>query len=81
VLQLHQPDVFSHPQAYLFKIAANVATDRMRQRVTRARVDQSTGSPTCRDQNPDRRVLAKEQLDLVERALAELPPNIVRRSW
>jgi len=79
LLQLHQPDVFSHPRAYLFKIAANVATDRMRQRVTRARVDQLAGfSEPVETASPDRRVLAKEQLDLVERALAELPPKYRR---
>jgi len=78
LLQLHQPDVFSHPRAYLFKIAANVATDRMRQRVTRARVDQldvDGFSEPVETASPDRRALAKEQLDLVERALGELPPK------
>jgi len=81
LLQLHQPDVLSHPRAYLFKIAGNVATDRIRQRLTRARLDEldlEAGFERVDTVSPDHRALAEEQLDLVERALGELPPKYRR---
>jgi len=81
LLQLHQPDVLSHPRAYLFKIAGNAATDRIRQRITRARLDEldvEGGFERVDTVSPDHRVLAEEQLDLVERALGELPPKYRR---
>ena len=81
LLQLHQPSALSHPRAYLFKIAGNVATDRIRQRVTRARLDEreaDSGLEQVDTISPDTRALAKEELDLVERALGELPPKYRR---
>jgi RNA polymerase sigma factor (sigma-70 family) len=81
LLQLHRPDALSHPKAYLFKIAGNVATDRIRQRITRARLDEldvETGFERVDTISPDQRALAKEELDLVERALGELPPKYRR---
>ena len=81
LLQLHQPDALSHPKAYLFKIAGNVATDRIRQRMTRARLDKldvEAGFERVDTVSPDHRALAEEELDLVERALGELPPKYRR---
>lgn len=81
LLQLHQPNTLSHPRAYLFKIAGNVATDRIRQRITRARLDEldaEAGLEQVDTASPDTRALAEEELDLVERALGELPPKYRR---
>lgn len=81
LLQLHQPNALSHPRAYLFKIAGNVATDRIRQRVTRARLDErdaDAGMEPIDTASPDIRALAEEELDLVEQALGELPPKYRR---
>ena len=71
LLQLHQPDALSHPKAYLF----------IRQRMTRARLDEldvEAGFERVDTVSPDHRALAEEELDLVERALGELPPKYRR---
>jgi DNA-directed RNA polymerase specialized sigma24 family protein len=39
LLQLNQPGAVSFLRAYLFKTAANIAVDRIRQRAARARLD------------------------------------------
>src|SRR4051812_23183377 len=41
VLQLERPGAISFLRSYLFKVAANLAIDRIRQERTRARVDQA----------------------------------------
>lgn len=76
LLQLNEPGAVSFLRAYLFKTAVNIAMDRARQRTVRARLDGLT--PELPEEpvdsiTPDRRLLASEELDLVERALNELP--------
>lgn len=79
LLQLHEPGVVGLLRAYLFKTAANIAVDRARQRHARARIDEAlfAGEPVDH-LGPDRRVLAAEELALVEQALHELPPKYRR---
>ena len=77
LLQLDEPAQPSFLRAYLFKVAANVATDLLRRRVMRQHGDMAeVGS---RDQTApatqERALQAREQLDLVEKALQELPPR------
>jgi RNA polymerase sigma factor (sigma-70 family) len=79
LLQLHQPGAISFLRAYLFKTAAHIAVDRERQRRNRHRIDQALGERDLIDLlAPDRHALAAEQLQLVEQALRELPPNYRR---
>ena len=79
MLQLHQPGAISFLRAYLFKTAAHIAVDRARQRRIRTKIDQSLGGPELVDSiSPDRQVLASEELEMVEQALRELPPNYRR---
>ena len=79
LLQLHEPGVVSLLRAYLFKTAANIAVDRARQRATHARIHEVLFADEPVDRlSPDRRVLAAEQLALVEQALNELPPRYRR---
>jgi RNA polymerase sigma factor (sigma-70 family) len=79
VLQLHQPGAVSFLRAYLFKTAANIAVDRARQRSARARIDRRDSDEERVDLlGPDRRVLAAQELALIEQALYELPPKYRR---
>ena len=75
LLQLHQPGTVSFLRAYLFKTAANLAVDRIRQRASRDRLDRSAPEREFVDRlSPDRRVMAAEELAVLEQALHELPP-------
>lgn len=75
LLQLDQPDQPSFLRAYLFKIAANVATDLLRRRRTRG----WPVAPHTIDQpdpaTQERALAARQQLRIVEDALRELPPR------
>lgn len=76
VLQLNTPGAVSFLRAYLFKTAANIAVDRERQRATRARLDRLDAGEDLVDRlSPDRNLMAREELDLLEKALQELPPR------
>lgn len=74
LLQLDRPGTISFLRAYLFKTAANLAVDRIRQQVNRARLDQIAPQTEPVDRlSPDHRLMATEDLDVLERALFELP--------
>ena len=76
LLQLEQPGAVSFLRSYLFRIAANLAVDRIRQR--RVRED---GAPAqvfeelLASPSPERVVLAEQQLKVLTAALDELPPK------
>lgn len=80
LLQLDRPGAVSLLRAYLFRTAANLAVDRVRQRVIRARLDQAGTDPEAGTDTitPDRRLLASEELSILERSLQELPPRYRR---
>ncbi len=78
LLQLHDPGAVSLLQAYLFKTAANIAIDRARQRSTRTRFDEVLHEEPIDANTPDRCVLAAEELEVLEKALHELPPKYRR---
>jgi RNA polymerase sigma factor (sigma-70 family) len=79
LLQLHQPGTVSFLRAYLFRTAANLAVDRIRQRANRDRLDRSGPESELIDRvSPDRRVMAAEELGILEQALRELPPQYRR---
>jgi RNA polymerase sigma factor (sigma-70 family) len=75
LLQLERPGTISFLRAYLFRIAANLAIDRIRHR----RVREDKTAPELFEQllaapSPERRAMARQELDLVVAALEELPP-------
>lgn len=77
VLQLDQPGAVSFLRAYLFKTAANIATDRLRRAAVRriGAVDPVLEvEPDLVD--PERAMLAREQLAVVRAGLEELPERV-----
>src|SRR5688572_24059946 len=82
LLQLDRPGAASLLRAYLFRIASNLAVDRLRQRNVRYRSAAAVEAElfeelTVRD-DPERRTLAAEELSLVNRCLQELSPSCQR---
>jgi RNA polymerase sigma factor (sigma-70 family) len=79
LLQHDQPRAISFLRAYLFKIAANIASDRARQRRLHLRIDLAHSSEEqIESASPDQQVHAAEQLSLLARALSELPEKYRR---
>lgn len=77
LLQLDRPAAHSFLQAYLFRVASNLAIDRLRRRGAEMR---ATAHAELFDefddlQEPERAAMASQQLDLVRRCLEELPEN------
>lgn len=82
LLQLDRPGAASLLRAYLFRIASNLAVDRLRQRNVRYRSAAAVEAElfeelTVRD-DPERRTLAAEELRFVNRCLEELSPSSQR---
>jgi RNA polymerase sigma-70 factor (ECF subfamily) len=78
MLELDAVGAVSFLRAYLFKIAANLATDRARQRATHLRLQEQYLAPLSRQAQPptpERTVAARQELELVRRFMAELPPR------
>ena len=77
LLQLDHPGQLSFLRAYLFRIAANVATDLLRRRTVQSRAQQDTIGFFENDApaTQERALQAREQLAAVEVALSELPPR------
>lgn len=79
LLQLDRPGTIGFLRAYLFKTVANLAVDRIRQQINRARLDQIAPRAETVDRlGPDHRLMATEELDMLERALFELPQSLRR---
>jgi RNA polymerase sigma-70 factor (ECF subfamily) len=79
VLQLNEPGAISFLRAYLYRTAANLATDRLRHRTRAGRLDPTyDGDALTNALSPDRQVLAREELTLVRQALLELPARYRR---
>lgn len=78
LLKLDEPDTISHLQAYLFKIASNIAIDRMRRQNRRPHhlpldgIRDGVPAPASR---VDRIVDAQQQISLIRDIVAELPPK------
>lgn len=78
LLQLESPGVVSFLQAYLFKIAANIAVDRIRHQIVRERAaaehalffDEADESASV-----ERRVLARDELRCISMAMQSMPPK------
>jgi RNA polymerase sigma-70 factor (ECF subfamily) len=79
LLQHEQPRAISFLRAYLFKVAANIASDRARQRRLHLRIDLAHSSEEqIEAATPDQQLYAAEQLSLLARALSELPEKYRR---
>jgi RNA polymerase sigma factor (sigma-70 family) len=71
-----ESETHSNPRALVFRIAANLATDHTRHRRARERVDAGCldfPGPASAVPQPDAMVLARQEHDLLKRAIAELP--------
>jgi RNA polymerase sigma-70 factor (ECF subfamily) len=74
LLQLEQPAAISFLRAYLYRTALNIAVDRARSEGVR---DAAHRDPVFDDSgfepNPERGAEARQQLDLIRAAVAEMP--------
>ena len=76
LLQLDAPEVAGFLRAYLFRIAENLAFDRLRQRRSRGRLDTLLSLDELNlEASAERTVIAREELGLIEQAVSELPPK------
>ena len=74
VLQLESPGTVSFLRAYLFKVASNLAIDRLRRQQSRARLDPIDDFEEFLDQaTPERTAIAHEELAFLGCVIAELP--------
>lgn len=75
MLQLDRcPGTASFMRHYLFRVAENLAVDRIRQRYSRSRIDQLTSiDDLFQEALAERTVLAGQELALLRAAVAELP--------
>lgn len=79
LLQLDKPEAISFLRTYLFRIAANLAIDRLRRSTRKIRVERSaaleewTTGPAV-----EREVLAAQEVTLLRQAVSELEPRYRR---
>jgi RNA polymerase sigma factor (sigma-70 family) len=74
LLQLESTETVSFLRAYLFKIAGNIAIDRLRQQQTRERFDQpSELGDIFIEPSAERTLIAREELIHLGHLVAELP--------
>lgn len=76
LLKLDNPGAVSFLQAYLFKTAANIATERFSQRRTRERCDQLIFVDSGQELTvlpPERQYAAQQELEMLRRAVEQLP--------
>ena len=74
LLGLHSPGTIGFLQGYLFRTAANLATNRLKQRTRRRRIDELVffETPTTH-RSPEPTWAARQELALIHRAIEELP--------
>ena len=77
LLGLHHPETVHFLQGYLFRTAANLAKNRIKQRIQRRRNDELVFFDTSFEDNrsPERACAGDRDIDIVYRALNELPAN------
>lgn len=78
MLKLDEPDTVRHLQSYLFRTAANLAVDRLRQgqrRPTVAVPDDGPREPCSPLPAQDHILEGRQKLSLLETAITELPPK------
>lgn len=79
MLQLDNHGAVSFLRAYLFKVAANLAVDRLRERAVREASEAPASLESLVDERmPDRTAIAEQQLEAVRAAILDLPANVRR---
>lgn len=73
MLGLRDTQAVSFLQAYLFRTAANLASNRLRDRAGRERIDQLVFFETPEEPSPEHATIAEEEMQLLCRAVDELP--------
>jgi len=74
MLQLEDTGAVGFLRAYLFRTAANIAVDRLRRRTVRQEgPPQALFEELLAHPAPERTVLARQELEIVKRALHDLP--------
>jgi RNA polymerase sigma-70 factor (ECF subfamily) len=74
LLQLNHPEAISYLRAFLFKTAANLAIDRLRQRGRRTHVTSMAEVDfAVFELSPERQVSGEQALEVIGAAIAELP--------
>jgi RNA polymerase sigma factor (sigma-70 family) len=74
VLELENLGAVGFLRSYLFKVAGNLAIDRLRQQQSRARLDRISNFDDFLDNlPPERTVIAREELVFLGRLVGELP--------
>jgi RNA polymerase sigma factor (sigma-70 family) len=76
LLRLDHPEAVSYLRAFLFKTAANLAVDRLRQRGRRTHVTAGPGVDFgVFELTPERQICGEEALSVMRTAVSELPPK------
>lgn len=76
LLNLDEPDTVSYLRAFLFRIAANLVSDRLKQRERRSQLRDLVFFAAPEPSPPPETCLgAREELDIVRGAVEELPPK------
>jgi RNA polymerase sigma factor (sigma-70 family) len=77
LLQMGHPESSNLVRAYLFRVAGNLAIDRLRRRATRDRMTEDMPTELSGGLGlPERKLLADEELLLLSRCLQELPEKV-----
>jgi RNA polymerase sigma factor (sigma-70 family) len=75
MLDLDNPGAVSFMRAFLYRTAANLAVDRIRSRERRAALDEARMAHEHRETlTPERMIGSRQEVEIVERLLSELPP-------
>lgn len=75
MLSLDRPGATSFLEAYLWRVALNLAIDRRRQRVLHERYARTLSQDERREVSAESTVEARERLAIVEREIRNLPPR------
>jgi len=76
LLSLHEPGAVSYLRAFLFRTAANLAIDRQRREEAHSRATELPLFHEFADsRTPERRVAGVQEIQRLDRLLAELPPK------
>lgn len=76
LLRLNQPEAVSYLRAFLFKTAANLVVDRLRQRGRRSHVGSSGNLDLAVfELSPERQVGSEQEIAVLRAAVDELPPK------
>lgn len=76
LLQLDRPDTIGFLRTYLFRVAENIANDHLRHRAVHERsqpTQQVLFEQLLNRPGPDRSAMSQEELQIVRRALRDLP--------